>query len=48
MNKEQLIDILMLLSALESWGMSNGHRLPEFLTDNLHECVESLRKELLK
>ena len=48
MTREQLLEILMLLSALESWGFANGQRLPEFLNERLCDCIESLRVEVLK
>lgn len=47
MTKPQALDLLMLLSALESWGMSNGQRLPEFLQDRLSDYIEALRSEVL-
>ncbi len=56
MTKPDALDILMLLSALEtwgisngleSWGISNGQRLPEFLQDRLRASIEALRSEVL-
>ena len=48
MNKQQIIDLMMLLSALESWSFSAGQRLPDYLIENLNATVEALNKELLK
>lgn len=48
MTKQQIIEILMLLSALESWGFSSGQQIPGYLHDRLLDVVESLREEALK
>ena len=45
--REQAIDLLMLLSALESWSFAAGHRLPEMLATRLDSAVEALRAEIL-
>ena len=47
MTKQQQLDLLMLLSAIESWGFSEGKRMPDYLLENLLSCVEVLRKEML-
>jgi len=44
---QRMVDLLTLLSALESWGFSEGKRLPEYMLDRLLENVDALRKELL-
>ena len=48
MTKPEALDLLQLLSALESWGFSNNHRLPDYLHAHLQNSVEALRKEVLK
>lgn len=48
MNKEQLLQIIKLLSALESWGFSNQTPLPDCLHDALAETLEALEHEVLK
>lgn len=48
MNKDKLLDLLQLLSALESWGFSNGQRMPDFLLEQINDSVEVLRNEVLK
>ncbi len=48
MNKEKALEILLLLSALESWSFSAGQRLPDYLHDNLANTVESLSKCVLE
>lgn len=42
MNKEKALEILLLLSALESWSFSAGQRLPDYLHVNLANAVAFL------
>ena len=46
-SREQTLELLMLLSALESWSFSADHRLPEMLATRLDTAVEALRAEVL-
>ena len=48
MTREWLLEILMLLSALESWGFSNKQAFPDYLHDRLGNAMEVLSKEILK
>lgn len=51
MNKEECLQILKLLSALETHIMvANGgiHRVPEHLSSGIQECVKILEREILK
>ena len=49
MDKQQHLEILMLLSALESWSFSvTGSRLPDYLYERIANAVEALSKEVLK
>ncbi len=48
MTKEKLLEILMLLSALESWGYSNKQELPDYLSEQLGSAIDALMKEVLK
>ena len=48
MTKEQHLQILMLLSALESWCYSEKHYLPEILAERLGDAIELLCEEVLK
>lgn len=48
MTKDQHLQILMPLSALESWSFADNHHLPDFLLDRLIEAVDILRQEILK
>ena len=45
--REQSLELLMLLSALESWSFASDHRLPEMLATRLDAAVETLRAEVL-
>ena len=47
MTKPEALDLLQLLSAIESWSFSNDHKLPDYLHDLLQNSVEILRKEIL-
>ena len=46
--REQAVDLLMLLSALESWSFAADHRLPEMLATRLNAAVAALRDEVLE
>ena len=46
--REQNIELLMLLSALESWSFAAEHRLPEMLAARLDAAVDALRAEVLE
>jgi hypothetical protein len=48
MTKEQMLDIIKLLSALESWGFSLKLPIPDWLHDNIQESIDVLTKEVLK
>ena len=48
MSRAQLIEILMLLSAVESWSFADKHRMPDYLHDRLSEAVNLLMSEALK
>jgi hypothetical protein len=48
MTKEQMLDVIKLLSALESWSFAEKHRLPDYLLDDIHASIEVLTAEVLK
>lgn len=48
MTKQQALDILLLLSALESWSFAEKHTPPDFLTERLCEAIKLLSDEVLK
>ena len=48
MTKDQILDTIKLLSALEGWGFTNNHRMPDYLLERLEKAVEVLSAEVLK
>ena len=48
MTKEQSLEIIKLLSALESWSLSFKERLPDYLLEKIATSIEVLEKEVLK
>lgn len=48
MTKEQMLDLLKLLSALESWSFCTDKPLPDYLHEDLLTAVGVLKKEVLK
>ena len=48
MTKQQMLDILKLLSALEAWSFANQHKLPDYLLDDLNKAVDVLSEGVLK
>lgn len=47
MTKDQTLDLLMLLSAIESWSFADKHHMPDYLYERLDLMVTVLRAELL-
>ena len=47
MTKDQTLDLLMLLSAIESWSFADKHYMPDYLGERLSGCIDLLRVELL-
>lgn len=43
MTKEQAIDLLMFLSAVESWALSDNHHMPSYLHDQLTDNIALLK-----
>jgi hypothetical protein len=48
MNKEQCLELLKLLSALESWSFTERHPLPDYLRERLLGSIDLLTEEVLK
>ena len=49
MNKKDYLDLLMLLSALESWCYSTpDQKLPDWLVENIGNAVDKLKAEILE
>ena len=47
MTRQDKLDILMLLSALESWGFSTKNMFPDYLHERLSDTMRMLEKEVL-
>jgi hypothetical protein len=48
MTKEEALAAIKLLSALESWAMSQSTRLPDYLHEDLCRSMEVLEKIVLE
>lgn len=48
MTKSDKLEILEILSALESWGFSNKHYLPDFIIERMAIAMDKLRGEILE
>ena len=48
MTKKDKLDVLMLLSALESWSFADKHYPPDFLIERLNKAIDVLREDVLE
>ena len=48
MSKEEALAAIKLLSALESWAMSQSTRLPDYIHEDLTRSMEVLERILLE
>jgi hypothetical protein len=48
MTKEEALQTIKLLSALESWSFSAKERMPDFLHEDLHKSMEVLDRIVLE
>ena len=48
MTKEQILQIIKLLSAMESWSFADKHRMPEYLYEKIEAAMAVLEQEVLK
>ena len=48
MNKEDALNLVKLLSALESWAFSTKNQLPDYLHDDLCVLVKKLEAVILE
>ena len=44
LTKSQIVDLLTLLSAVESWSLSAGQKMPVYLIERIDASLELLRK----
>lgn len=47
MTKEEALAAIKLLSAMESWALSQSARLPDYLHEDLTRAMEGLEKIVL-
>jgi hypothetical protein len=48
MTREEALQTIMLLSALESWSFSTKNPLPDFVDDKLRQAIELLARIILE
>ena len=48
MTKEQILQLIKLLSAVESWSFADKHRMPDYLYERIDEAMTLLEQEVLK
>ena len=48
MSKEQCLDMIRLLAALQSWTFATKESLPDYLLDDIGTAMDLLYKEALK
>ena len=48
MTKEQILDVIKLLSALEGWSFADKHQPPDYLLEDLDKTIEVLSAEVLE
>ena len=48
MTKKEMLDLMRLLSALESWAMSRSERLPDYLHEQIANSTEALEGYILE
>lgn len=48
MTKSEALEIIKLLSALESWSFAESHRLPAYLQEKLSDAIDTLTSQVLK
>jgi hypothetical protein len=48
MNKEEALQAIKLLSALESWAFSQSTRLPDYLVEDIQSSMNVLERIVLE
>jgi hypothetical protein len=48
MTKDDALEIIKLLSALESWSFADKHALPDYLHEKIAVAMQVLKAEVLK
>ena len=47
MTRQDKLEILMLLSAMESWSFATKHEFPDYLYGRLAKIMEQIKAEVL-
>ena len=47
MTKPEVLRLVRLLSAIESWGLSQEKRMPDYLHDDLSATIDAVGQALL-
>lgn len=47
MTKEQLLEALMILSAVESWSFADKHRMPDYLYERIDKLIDAMIRQLI-
>ena len=48
MTKEECLQIIKLLSAMESWSFAHSPQMPDYLYEKIDEAMKLLEQEVLK
>ena len=48
MTPTECLDLIKLLSAIESWGFAQKENLPDYLHERLADAMDLLTKEIIK
>jgi len=48
MTKEQILQLIKLLSAVESWSFAHNHKMPDYLYERIDDSMKVLEQEVLK
>jgi len=47
MTKQEILEVLLLLSALESWSFADKNHLPDYLFERLDRAIANMTVKLL-
>lgn len=48
MTKKEVLEVIKLISALESWSFADKHNMPDYLYERIAEVMPILEAEVLK
>jgi len=47
MDKDEAVELIKLLAAVESWSFATNHRMPDYLYEKIDLAMERLEKRLM-